>query len=91
MKSKCGRFEFLGEMGIFDSMSKRYVTLDGQIVQVKGQQEVQFSEATIKLVNEFIAQVTPYAESIVKDSKQDRLKRNFLHEFNKTLNEGYHD
>lgn len=89
MKSICNRFEFQGELGIYDNVSSRYVNLDGSIKQIKGLREVQFSDATKKLLTDFIASLVHNKDDLTKKIKQERLKSNFLFEFNKNLNEGY--
>ena len=89
MRIECGRFEFKGELGVFDNMSKRYVSLNGEIKQIEGMQEVQFSDATKKLFSDFITKITPFIDSIICEEKQKRLKSNFLHDFNINLNEGF--
>lgn len=90
MKSDCGRFEFKGELGILDSLSCHYITLEGEIIQIKGMREVQFSDATKNLLMAFIEQLKPHLEILIKESRQKRLKSNFFIEFNRNLNEGYY-
>ena len=91
MKSECGRFEYEPEIGIYDSLSKRYVSLDGEIKQIQGTQQIAFSEATKELLNNFIGQLKPVVSQLDVKNKQERIKSNFFIEFNKNLNEGYSD
>lgn len=73
MKSECGRFEFLPEIGIYDSLSKRNVCLDGQIMQIKGMREIMFSAETKSILNKFISQIKLVEKEMTKSAKQERL------------------
>lgn len=85
------RFEFRGKQGIYDNLSTRYITLDGEIIQVKGLGEIRFSDSSKELLNAFIKNITPDVERLTKEFELARKKSNAFYEFNLNLNEGYAD
>ncbi len=89
MKSECGRFEYVPEIGINDSLSNRYVKLTGEVIQIAGFHQVMFSEQTKKILNDFIEKISPFVADLDEKAKKERLKSNFYHDFKKVLNEGF--
>jgi hypothetical protein len=89
MKTECGRFEYQPEVGIFDNLCARYITMTGEVKQIKGMPEVRLSEATKKLIQEFIAKIAANMDALDAQAKIVRLNSNQNIAFNKKLNEGY--
>jgi len=89
MKSECGRFEYIPEIGIKDYLSGRHVNLDGTINQIPGLEYVIFTEETKAKIKNFIEKISPFVKELDKKAKIGRLKDKYWHEFNKVLNEGY--
>ena len=52
--SDCGRFEFEPHLGIYDNFFRRYVSIKGEILQLKGCKNVNFDKDTQDRLNQFI-------------------------------------